>query len=729
MNDEAAQIWDEAAPVPQTWRPEPAISRNAARAVRRDSFLLRRPLVDGWFLRRSAQLIVTFDNLSSVGMFTPAQPWLLARSERAGVSILGLIAKRKDWYRNPDTAALITDLAEAGLFRQFGRVTFMGASMGGFAALAFSALVPGSHVLAFSPQSTLAPALVPFDRRYRYAQKKWDWTTPEFLDAATSVAKAASVTLVYDPFEREDKLHGQRLDGPNVRHIHTDHLGHKAIRVMKEAGGLDALVGGLALGTFDPALYAKAARGRRKTLFWQRSLLGAAEAKGHLRLAHAAAQAMERLDPGQRHSHRAAARLGAMVPAAPTLPDLPPTALPPTDLPHAALPHAALPHVIEEEIHILDGTPRRPFDGSILRLGQAIVVPERAHDRKLGSGVLRADRSFCDLSQAWIRARRVTPPPTLAKGEPVQHLPGRYLFGGHFRGHFGHFLVESTARLWAIDHVQGKLDGILYLPYRGQVGPIEHAMKGHAGFFKALGVDLALKTFAAPQQVDELILPELGFGWDERYAGSPAYRRFMMGRLSAAAAPEGGDKLYISRSKLPAARGGVLAEEAIEANLARLGYDIFHPERHPIEGQIARYRAARCVIALDGSALHLAAYVLPPEARVTMILRRSRANATDYIRQYKSFLGITPAVIDVIRHDWVAGAADRADFRSIGELDLAHLFDTLKAMGLVPQSFRPDLPDADDLRAMLHAVQDRRGEPFRILGAREIHPEAQDVAA
>ena len=706
MNAESPQDWENEAPPPQPLAgfPEPPVSRNPARAVQRPSFLIRRPLVDAWFLRRSPQLIVTFDNLSSVGQSIPAQPWLLARSERAGVSILGLIAKRKDWYRNPDTAALITDLAEAGLFRQFDRVTFMGASMGGFAALAFSALVPGAHVLAFSPQSTLAPALVPFERRYRYAQKKWDWTTPAFLDAATSVPAAAIVTLVYDPFEAEDKLHAQRLDAPNVRHIHTDHLGHRAIRVMKDAGGLDELIEGMALGTFDALAYAQAARGRRKTLFWQRALLGAAEAKGHRRLAHAAAQGMKRLDPDQRHSHRAAARLGGLV--AP-----------------------ALPKLIEEEIHVPEGNPRRPFDGAILHLRRAIVVPERDHDQKLASGVLRADRSWCDLSQAWIRARKATPAPTLAKGEALQHLPGRYLFGGHFRGHFGHFMVESTARLWALDHVQGPIDGILYLPYRGQVGATQQAMQSHAAFFKALGVDLPLKTFAAPQQVDELILPELGFGWDDRFAGSPAYRRFMISRLSAAAAPDGGDKLYISRSRLPAARGGVLGEAAIEANLARLGYDIFHPERHPVEVQIARYRAARSVIALDGSALHLAAFVLPREARVTMILRRSRANATDYIRQYKSFLGITPAVVDVIRHDWVAGAADRADFRSIGELDLPRLFATLKAMGLAPQNFRPDLPDVDELRVLLQSFQDRRGAPFRILGQDETHPEAQVEAA
>lgn len=684
--------------------PVPPLSRNPERAVQRASFLIDRPLVAAHFTRRSAQLIVTFDNLSSVGQTDPAQPWLAGRGARAGVSVLGLIAKRKDWYRNADAPALLAELAQAGLFAQFARVTLIGASMGGFAALAFAGLVPGAHVLAFSPQSTLAPGLVPFDRRYRYAQKTWDWTTPDFLDAVPGARAAASVTLVYDPFEREDKLHAARLDGPNARHIHADHMGHRAIRVMKETGALDPLIDGMALGSFDPVACALAARGRRANLSWQRALLGAAERRGHLRLAHAAAERLAVLDPDQRHSRRAAARLGALV---------------------AAQRAPAVPQVIEEATTVLEGNPKPPFAGTILRLPGAILMPERAGDASLASGVLRADQSWAPLSRAWIRARKSTPAPELRAGEAVAHLPGRWLFGGHFRGHFGHFLVESTARLWALDHVKGHLDGILYLPYRGQVGPIEQAMAGHAGFFAALGIDLPLKTFGQPTRVDDLVLPELGFGWEDRYAGSPAYRAFMMSRLARAAAPEGGEKLYISRARLPAARGGVLGETVIEENLARAGFEIFHPERHPIATQIARYRAAKTVVALDGSALHLAAYLLPRQARVAMILRRSRANAGDYIRQYQSFLGITPRVIDVIRHDWVAGDVARVDFRSIGELDFPALFRTLAADGFLPADFRPDLPSVADLRAMLASYEDRRGAPFRVLGQGELHPEAR----
>ncbi len=697
----AADGFCDAAPVAGRDPSVPPESRNVARAVCRKAFLIRRPLVDAHFTRRSDDLIVTFDNLSSVGQSDPAQPWLALRAERMGLSILGLIAKRKDWYRNPDAAALLTMLREAGLFAQFRRVTFVGASMGGYAALALAALVPGAHVLAFSPQSTLARDLVPFDRRYRYAQRAWDWTSPEHLDAAASVPRVASVTLVYDPFERADKLHAARLDGPNVRHIHTDHMGHRAIRVMKDAGGLDLLIQGIATGTFDALAYAQAARGRRRVLFWQRALLGEAERRGHLRLAAAAARRLSALAPEQRHGHRAAARLQALV----------------------------SPGAAERITHVTAGDPQAPFTGAILHLHRALVVPERDHDAKLASGVLRADGSYCPLSRAWIRARKPTPAPTLSLDEPVGDLPGRYLFGGHFRGHFGHFLVESTARLWALDHLDGPVDGILYLPYRGQTGPVEAAMRGHQAFFDALGVSQPLKTFGTAMRVDELVLPELGFGWEDRYAGSPAYRRFMMDRLSAAAEPQGGDRLYISRARLPAARGGVLGETVIEENLARLGFDIFHPERHSIRDQIARYRAAKTVVALDGSALHLAAYVLPPQARVAMILRRSRANAADYILQYKSFLGITPSVIDVIRHDWVAGTANRADFRSVGELDFPRLFRCLKDLDLIPRGFRPDLPDRQSLQAMLAQLQDRRGEPFRILGKGEVHPDTQSEAA
>lgn len=165
----------------------------------KDSFLLRGGLVDAWFIRRSDVLLVSFDNLGSVGEYAPPQPWMQGRAAKGGLSVLGIMASRRDWYRNEDTSHLIIRLRDAGLFKGFRRVVFIGASMGGFAALAYAPLVPGAIVLAFSPQTSLAPAVVPFEKRYKYAARKWDWETPTFRDAAEGIATLSEVYLVYDP--------------------------------------------------------------------------------------------------------------------------------------------------------------------------------------------------------------------------------------------------------------------------------------------------------------------------------------------------------------------------------------------------------------------------------------------------------------------------------------------------------------------------------------------------
>ena len=677
--------------------PTPPEIAGAAAAPGLPAFLLRGGLVDAWFTRRSDTLLVTFDNLSSVGQQSPPQPWLQVRAAQAGTSILGLMASRKDWYRNDDTRRLITALAAAGFFKDFKRIIFTGASMGGFAALTYAALVPGSTVLAFSPQSTLARHLVPFDKRYRYAQKAWDWTTPAHLDAATTAA--AEVYLVYDPFVPEDKLHAARITGPQVRHIHTGHLGHRAIRLMKPNNALQLLIEQVAQNCFDAPAFARAMRGRRSELPWQRALFAAAEQRHHPKLTLLAAQAILRSTPDAAYPKRVAARFAEICGQ---------TAPQPGPL---------------QDLLTIAGNPSGPFTHQIVHLSQAYVVPERSHDAKLASGVLLSDRSYCDLSRGWIRAGKAMPEPKLSADEPIVDLPGRHLFAGHFRGHFGHFLVESTARLWALDHAKDRYDSILYLPYRGETNAITRAIEGLSGFFRLMGIDTPVKTHATTLRVEDLHVPELGFGWQERYAGSPAYRRFMQDRLNAAVPAEGSDKLYISRARLNPTRGGVLCETAIEENLSRLGYEIFHPERHPLEVQIARYKAAKEVIALDGSALHLAAYVLPRGAKVAMILRRSRANAADYILQFQSFAGITPHVIDVINRDWVAGDATRVDFRSVGEIDFSALFGWLKGLGMVPPDFRPTLPDVATVKAMLESYQDKRGEAFRALIPGERHPE------
>jgi hypothetical protein len=258
----------------------------AAAGAARAAFRLRGGLCDAWFERRSEVLFVTFDNLASIGEFDPPQPWLQARVARAGFSILGILARRKDWYRNPDAPAVIAALRDAGLFAGFRHVVFAGASMGGFAALTLSSLVPGSTVLAFAAQSTLSRRIAPFERRYRYARRSWDWTTPAFLDAADHAGAAARVWLLFDPFVAEDAAHAARLAAlPNLVPLRFGHCGHRVIRRIKDCGALDDLIGGVGRQDLDLALLRCRMRARRDLRVWQTALLDAAEARGRPGLA------------------------------------------------------------------------------------------------------------------------------------------------------------------------------------------------------------------------------------------------------------------------------------------------------------------------------------------------------------------------------------------------------------------------------------------------------------
>ncbi|MFC3119099.1 glycosyltransferase 61 family protein [Jhaorihella thermophila] len=104
----------------------------------------------------------------------------------------------------------------------------------------------------------------------------------------------------------------------------------------------------------------------------------------------------------------------------------------------------------------------------------------------------------------------------------------------------------------------------------------------------------------------------------------PARKKFRTAiheRFAREVEPDGPERLYVSRSALGLGKG-LLGEELLESLLEREGYEIFHPQKHPMQTQIARYKAARQIVAADGSALHLYAMVGRADQRVAMISRR-----------------------------------------------------------------------------------------------------------
>lgn len=320
----------------------------------------------------------------------------------------------------------------------------------------------------------------------------------------------------------------------------------------------------------------------------------------------------------------------------------------------------------------------RPIGRDIEVHHNALLVPWGANEpsgAKRAAGIFDATGTYLTSAECLrTEVGPVTVRPEFDAGAPVQELNGRYLFGGLLYGHFGHFLCESTGRLWALDAVAGDIDGIVWLP-KLAMGHAAKLTRPYVPFFTALGrPELKLVAPQAATRIRELIIPAQGFGIGALSAGSPEFRQFMRKNLGGAVGADGAAKLYVSRSGLPVKRGSLLMEQRIETLLRSDGFDIFHPQDHSIEVQIARYKAARFLVGLDGSALHMAAMVVPPECRVAIINRGPSQNIDDYLRQFQHFAGISATRIDAITDYWFTAGSRvvkretqaLADFPTIG---------------------------------------------------------------
>lgn len=204
--------------------------------------------------RRSNILYVGFDDLSRAREKNRLRdPWGYGFAVKRHWSSLGILAYRPDWFRSDELLTELQQLQSGGFFERYRKVVFSGVSMGGYAACAFSSLAPGSTVIAFSPQSTLAPHIADWDTRYPTGSRA-DWSGP-FADAAEELRGAAKAWVIFDPLLPEDKRHAERLAGPNVELLHARYAEHFTAQFLRQIGALSSVVDDCISGAMTPARF------------------------------------------------------------------------------------------------------------------------------------------------------------------------------------------------------------------------------------------------------------------------------------------------------------------------------------------------------------------------------------------------------------------------------------------------------------------------------------------
>ncbi|MEP5633016.1 MAG: hypothetical protein ABJP79_14130 [Tateyamaria sp.] len=99
----------------------------------------------------------------------------------------------------------------------------------------------------------------------------------------------------------------------------------------------------------------------------------------------------------------------------------------------------------------------------------AVIVPETGTP-DLAHGVFDARANFLPLSKARLSRDRISGVPAYA--EPTTRLRGTHLYAGFGHHHFGHFILESLARVWALSASDIVPDGLLMPARHGlSLGP------------------------------------------------------------------------------------------------------------------------------------------------------------------------------------------------------------------------------------------------------------------
>ncbi len=183
--------------------------------------------------------------------------------------------------------------------------------------------------------------------------------------------------------------------------------------------------------------------------------------------------------------------------------------------------------------------------------------------------------------------------------QPAERRLAEAAYGGILIHHFGHFTLESTARLW----------WILESGYRGPIlfqsttsDPLRRSYV--AEFFRLLGLADRIVIAEPTLRVDTLHVPAPAIEIRGFVHESFALPFRAIGERALAEAPDAGStgRLYLSRTQL--SNGLAIGETAIEARLREDGYRIVHPETMPLGEQIALLDRADRIVGLVGSAFH-----------------------------------------------------------------------------------------------------------------------------
>lgn len=176
-----------------------------------------------------------------------------------GISVVTVVGRGNHWYQYPDMAEALEAVRRA-LATARTRIAY-GASMGGYAAIRFADRIGATACLALSPQYSIDPRTVPFERRWPREAGSIHWAT----EPEGSIRIRIAPIVVFDPRSDDGRHVSLIAMDTRLSPISIPYGAHPVTTYLSAAHLLTGLIDAVYDGNLDPVVFQNIARQRRKS--------------------------------------------------------------------------------------------------------------------------------------------------------------------------------------------------------------------------------------------------------------------------------------------------------------------------------------------------------------------------------------------------------------------------------------------------------------------------------
>ncbi|MBL4639298.1 MAG: glycosyltransferase family 61 protein [Kordiimonadaceae bacterium] len=297
-----------------------------------------------------------------------------------------------------------------------------------------------------------------------------------------------------------------------------------------------------------------------------------------------------------------------------------------------------------------------------------------------------------------------------------------FVYGGTYQYHFGHLTAEFIHRLWILQQPEFADCTALFIADPEKAYVLEYFPQ----LMDYLGVK-KWKLITESCVVEKLVTAEQG-----KTLGRKSHRHYTA-HLANLAAQKNLFEDKGTPKKIALLRGHMtsrryLGEMHLANYLAEQGYEVYYPEKHPIEAQLRTIANASHIVISDGSICHLFDLLPKLQVHVAFLARRPKAKLAKVsiapkVKQLHTFSNASPLIIPRM------GNGKPQETKALLYADTHEIVAFLKKHGFVPADAPKitGVPFAEDIKHYLEGRGAGLGSSERLedlsieLLAKQIH--------